>query len=245
MIDNYWRQILLADVRKVMAEPFFWLILMAPLLMGYLLRIYLPQLADQFSSFDLVDYYPLVVALFILTPPLYYGVILALLVLEEKDEGVLLAVAVTPTRLSQFLFARVLVYTLVSLPLIVVVHELLGVVEISLSRLFLIAVAAALNAPMVVMLLAAFCRNQLEGFVMGKGMGFFVLAPLAMFFVPDYWHLLCGVLPTYWPIIAYYTAAAEGGSAAFFYFAILMSLLVQPLVCLLLYRRFARGLVRA
>ena len=72
---------------------------------------------------------------------------------------------------------------------------------------------------------------------MGKGMGFFILFPLAMFFVPDYWHVLCGILPTYWPIIAYFTAVSAEGSNSFFYFAIIMALVAQGAATVLLYRR--------
>ena len=240
-----WHQVIRADIRKIIVEPFFWLILLAPLLLGWGLRYLLPDLATQFERFNLDDYYPIIMALFILTPPLYYGVVLGLLILDEKDENVLLAVAVTPIRLQNYVFARVAIYTLISLPLIVVVHELIGVIEVDRTRLVLVAIAASLNTPLVVMLLAAFCKNQLEGFVIGKGMSPFILLPLAMFFVPDYWHLLCGIMPTYWPIIAYFTAVSETGSNLFFGFAIAMAIVVQLLAIRWLYRRFDNGLTTA
>ena len=240
-----WQQVILTDLRKVLAEPFFWLILLAPLLLAWGLHYLLPSLAERFQNFDLADYYPIIVALLILTPPLYYGVVLGLLLLEEKDENVLLAVAVTPITLRNYLFARVAVYTLVSLPLIFVVHELIGVIEIDRTQLALIAIVTSLNTPLLVMLLAAFCKNQLEGFVIGKGMSPLHLLPLAMFFVPDYWHVLCGILPTYWPIIAYFTAVSEAGSGLFFGFAIVMAIVMQTLAIVWLYRRFDKGLTTA
>ena len=245
MLATQWQQVIISDLRKVLAEPFFWLILLMPFLLGWGLRYLLPSLAGQFQNFDLRDYYPIVVALLILTPPLYYGVVMGLLLLEEKDENVLLAVAVTPITLRNYLFARVAVYTLVSLPLIFVVHELIDVIEIDSTQLALIAIVASLNTPLVVMLMAAFCKNQLEGFVIGKGMSPFLLLPLAMFFVPDYWHILCGILPTYWPIIAYFTAVNEAGSGLFFGFAIVMAIVMQLLAVVWLYRRFDKGLTTA
>ncbi|MCY4265044.1 MAG: hypothetical protein OXE78_09320 [Gammaproteobacteria bacterium] len=217
-----------------------------PLLIGWVLRYLLPYLNNRFieqsANFIFADYYPLILALLILTPPIYYGFILALLLLEEKDEGVLSAVVVTPIRLPWFLSARIGLYTAISLPLIYIVHEMIGVVAITPTRLLLIALAAAPAAPMISMLLTALCKNQLEGFVMGKGMGFLILFPLAMFFVPDYWHLFCAILPTYWPIIAYFTAVSEDGSSIFFNMAIVMSLLMQLTATLILYRRFKRQL---
>ena len=240
-----WQQVILTDLRKVLAEPFFWLSLLAPLLLAWGLHYLLPSLAERFQNFDLTDYYPIIVALLILTPPLYFGVVLGLLLLEEKDENVLLAVAVTPITLRNYLFARVAVYTLVSLPLIFVVHELIGVIGIDRTQLALIAIVTSLNTPLLVMLLAAFCKNQLEGFVIGKGMSPLLLLPLAMFFVPDYWHVLCGILPTYWPIIAYFTAVSEAGSGLVFGFAIVMAIVMQTLAIVWLYRCFDKGLTTA
>ena len=205
---SQFRQVIVSDMRKVASEPFFWMILLAPFLLGLVLRDALPYLAGEFQNFDLASYYPVIMALAILTPSLYYGIVLALQLLEEKDGNVLIAVAVTPLQLHTYLSARVLVYMLVSIPIMVWVHQIIGVLEVEFTKLSLIAVVSSLNTPLLVMMLAAFARNQLEGFVIGKGLGFVILFPLAMFFVPSYWHLFCGILPTYWPIIAYFTATS-------------------------------------
>ncbi len=243
MISAKWKQIVKADLYAVMREPFFWLILLSPMLLGVGLRYFLPYLTGQFQNFDLRDYYPVIIALSILTPPLYYGIVLALQVLEEKDENVLIAIAVTPIKLRTYLAARIAVYTIISLPQIVIVHQLIGVIEIQLVKLIWVAIAASLNTSLIVMLLAALAKNQLEGMVMGKGLGFIILLPLAMYFVPDYWHLVCGVLPTYWPIIAYYTAVSDTGSDVFFALAIVMAVLSQLFAIRMLYSRFERSLL--
>lgn len=245
MIVSQWNQVIAADLRKIAREPFFWLILLAPFFLGALLHSFLPYLTTRFQNFDLSEYYPLIIALFVLAPPMYYGIVLALQVLEEKDENVLIAVAVTPITLPKYLGARIIVYTLVSIPIIMIVHEMIGVLSIDRLELLGVAIAASLSTPLLVMLLAAFANNQLEGMVIGKGLGFVILFPLAMFFVPDYWHLLCGVLPTYWPIIAYFTAVSETGSPLFFYFAVVMAVVTQLAATVLLYRRFANGLLAA
>jgi len=70
-----------------------------------------------------------------------------------------------------------------------------------------------------------------------------ILIPLAMHFVPDYWHLFCGILPTYWPIMAYYTVVSESGSDLFFAVTIIMSLLIQLAAAYLFYRKLNSGLV--
>jgi hypothetical protein len=56
--------------------------------------------------------------------------VLGFQLLEEKDEGSLVAVAVTPMSLDQYFLYRATLYALVSVPLVVVLHELLGVVAL-------------------------------------------------------------------------------------------------------------------
>lgn len=239
-----WSQMLVADLIKVLREPFFWLILIAPFLLGYGMHYFLPYLEQRFPAIELAYYFPVIVALLVLTSPLYYGFVLGLQVLDEKDENVLLAVAVTPISLKTYLAARITIYSLVSIPIIVIVHEMIAVLAVDRFQLIMVALAGSLNTPLIVLLLGAFAKNQLEGFVIAKSLGFLMLFPLVMYFVPDYWHLICGVLPTYWPIIAYYTAVAPDGSNWFFYLAIVMSLIMQPLAIAYLYRRFEGSLLR-
>lgn len=238
-----YRAVITADLFKVLREPFFWFILAAPLLLGLALGELLPWLDQRFAALQLNRYFPVAVALIILTPPLYYGVVLALQILQEKDENALLAVNVTPATLGWFVGVRIGVYTLISIPMIVIVHGLIGVIEVPGWKLAWVAAAASLNTPLIALLIPAFARNLLDGMVIGKGLGFVVLFPLAMFWVPDYWHLLCGILPTYWPIIAYYTAIDPAASSAFFGLAIGLSLVIQPLASVWLYRRFERRLL--
>ncbi len=243
MSASVYRAVVVADLYKVVREPFFWFILSAPVFLGVSLHYLLPWLDQRYASLQLQRYYPVIVALITLTPPLYYGMVLALQILQEKDEGALLAVQVSPVSLARFLSARLAVYTLISIPMLVLVHRLIGVIEVATWKLLWVAVAASLNTVLIALLMPAFARNLLDGMVIGKGMGFLVLFPLAMFFVPDYWHLLCGVLPTYWPIIAYYKAIEPGTGPVFFGLAIGVSLVVQPLACLWLYRRFENRLL--
>ncbi len=60
------------------------------------------------------------------------------------------------------------------------------------------------------------------------------MGPLALFFIPRPWDLLVGILPTFWPIKAYF-AAAEG-STGLFWTAIVLSLLYPLPWIVFLYR---------
>jgi energy-coupling factor transporter ATP-binding protein EcfA2 len=92
--------------------------------------------------------------------------------------------------------------------------------------------------PLMALIVAGFAGNQVEGFAVAKGAGFLFTGPLASFFIPRHWDVLVGILPTYWPIKAYF-AAAEG-SPSWFWVAVVVSLLYGSASVVVLFRRFRR-----
>jgi len=112
------------------------------------------------------------------------------------------------------------------------------VVPLSTGRIAIVAFAAAPGVPLLALVIAGFASNQVEGFAVMKGSGFLLMAPLAAFFIPRPWDLLVGVLPTYWPVKAYFAAAA--GSEGLFWTAAALSLVYPPACVIGLYRRFRR-----
>lgn len=228
-----------ADTKRITRDPFLIFMVGYPWMMALVLQQLLPWLNARFADrFALSDYYPIAGCFIAVLVPYAMGLVLGFQLLEEKDEGSLVAVAVTPLSLDQYFVYRTTLYGLVSLPLVLVLHQLLGVVAVPPARLAVVAVAATPMLPLMALVIAGFAGNQVEGFAVMKGAGVLLVGPLASFFIPRPWDLLVGVLPTYWPIKAYF-AAAEGAGGLFWIAA--AASLVYPSACVaLLYRRFRR-----
>jgi len=95
--------------------------------LALLLQQVLPWLNQRLADrITLSDYYPVAACLVALLVPNAMGIVLGFQLVEEKDEGTLVAVAVTPMSLDQYFLYRAAVYALVSVPLVIVLHELLG-----------------------------------------------------------------------------------------------------------------------
>lgn len=226
-----------ADTKRITRDPFLLFMFGYPWLLALLLREILPWLNERFADrITLSAYYPIAACLVALLIPNALGVVLGFQLVEEKDEGSLVAVAVTPMSLEQYFLYRATVYALVALPLVVVLHELLGAVRLAPGELAVVALVSAPIVPLMALIIAGFAGNQVEGFAVAKGSGFLFTGPLAAFFIPRQWDLLVGVLPTYWPIKAYF-AAAEG-TTVLFWLAAALSLLYPSACVVLLYRRF-------
>jgi len=231
--------VLRADTKRLTRDPFLLFMIGYPWIMALILRKALPWLNERFADqLTLSDYYPVAACLVALLVPNAMGIALGFQLLEEKDEGSLVAVAVTPLSLEQYFLYRTAVYALVSVPLTVVLHELLGVVALSPVQLGILALALAPIVPLSALIIAGFAGNLVEGFAVMKGSGFLLVGPLAAFFIPRHWDLLLGVLPTYWPIKAYFTAIE--GPPGLFWAAVVVSLVYPPACAVLLYPLFRR-----
>jgi len=228
-----------ADAKRITRDPFLLFMVGYPWLLALVLQQVLPWLNERFADrITLSDYYPIAACLVALLVPNAMGIVLGFQLVEEKDEGSLVAVAVTPMSLDQYFLYRATLYALVSIPLVVVLHELLGVVSLPLGELTLVALVSTPIVPLMALIIAGLAGNQVEAFAVAKGAGILFTGPLASFFIPRQWDLLVGILPTYWPIKAYFAAA--DGSAGLFWAAVAVSLLYPLPWIAFLYRLFRR-----
>jgi len=76
-----------------------------------------------------------------------------------------------------------------------------------------------------------------------KGTSIFLLPVLAMYLVPDYWHVFCAVLPPYWPIMAYFQAARNPTEQLFFWTLVVLGMVIQIVIVRALFSRFRNHLL--
>lgn len=234
-------QVLNADRKRIFRDPMLGFMVAMPIVFGLLLRYGLPVLRGKFlGDFDLSHYYPLIVGLFALTPALYMAAALSLQIIEEREERVLSAVAVTPYTLKRYFGIRLAGFAALSAVLCATVLGLAGVSGLSPLQIAAVAFTTSLEVPLLSLLMANYARNQVEGMVALKGTGLLVLPPLAMFFVSGHWHLAAGVLPAYWPIMAYYSPHRPELPSYFFSASIAVGIVYHVALIAWLFARFGR-----
>jgi fluoroquinolone transport system permease protein len=229
------------DLRSVLRDPLLLYMLLIPPLMVLLVRLILPTAADYLSAsfgFDLTPYYPLLLSLFfVLQVPLLFGVLVGLMVLDERDDDTLTALRVTPISMPGYALYRGGAAVILSFFAVLVELPASGFVTASLlPAVAPVALLSALLAPNFALALAAFARNKVEGLALMKGLSVFMLGPLAAYFIGFGWQLLLGVFPTYWPVKAFWVAG-EGGD---FWPYVLAGLAYNLLLLVLLLCRFRK-----
>ena len=225
------------DLKSIKRDSLLVYMLIIPPIMVLAVRLVLPWLTNRVSEsfgFDLVPYYPVLLSFFfVLQLPLVFGLLVGLLILDERDDDTLTALRVTPISTTGYTLYRVGAAALLSTTYIILALPLTGLILPGLMPAVIpIAVLSGLLAPLFGLLLATLASNKVEGLALMKALGIFLLGPLAAYFIGSDWQLLMGILPTYWPAKAFWVASAGGNYVPYLlvglvYNLILLTLLLQ------------------
>ncbi len=233
------------DLRNVWRDPMLRWFALLPLALALLLRWLAPALlarVSAWSGFDLTPATaPMVGAVVLAMAPAITGMVIGFLLLDQRDEGTLAALQVTPLTLAGYLAYRLAVPMAIAFAVTLLVLPLAGVARLGLLPAALAALAAAPLAPLFALFLAAFARNKVQGFALMKASGVVLWPPLVAYFVAMPWQLLFGPFPVYWAARLYWSAL-EGDAAYALWLA--PGLAWQGLLTWLLLRRYARAVQR-
>jgi fluoroquinolone transport system permease protein len=226
-------------MKSIRREPLLLYMLVIPPVMVLVLRLVLPRATTYLSEnlgFDLLPYYPMLLSFFfVLQIPLLFGVLVGLLVLDERDADTLTALRVTPISMRGYALYRGAGAVLLSFVYVLLALLLCGFVSPSLA-VVAVALLAGLMAAVFALTVATFASNKVEGLALTKGLSVFMLGPLAAYFVPTNWQLFFGLLPTYWPAKTFWVAGEGGNFWPYALGGLIYSVLLLPL----LLRRFRR-----
>jgi fluoroquinolone transport system permease protein len=175
-----------------------------------LLRWFLPLASELVSEWvDLELYYGLIVAgLIVSNQPVFLGVVIGLLFIEEREEGTLLALQASPISLRGFLGYRMLAATLISFVLTPIDVLLMNVVSVSWFELLAASALASIAVPLVALAYAVFIRNKVQGLIALRPVQTWAAAGALLYFVPTPWQWIGSIpSPLYYPMRLFWSAA--------------------------------------
>ena len=203
------------DLFNLRRDPLLIYLALVPWLMVLLVRLAVPGLTlwlQEVYGVDLAPYYPLIVSFFfIMEIPMIIGVIMGLLLLDERDDGVITALGVTPVSGLRFVRYRLELMIGLSAVHVLICAPLTGLVPpAAWPRLVPIALLCSLFAPLLALIMAVFAGNKLEGLALMKALGVLLVGPVAAYFIRSEWRLVLGLLPSYWWARAYWAMERSG-----------------------------------
>jgi hypothetical protein len=186
-----------ADVLNVARDPMLLLatgMSLAPALILALARPAMDEAAQAAFGIVRISHYFLPVAL--LVPATLIGWVTGFLLLEERDEGTLLAVDVTPLGKSGLLAYRAAIAALLAFAVTLYAWPLV-MAEAPPPFVLLMAVLVGLNAVSFAAVLPLIARNKVEGLAVTKLTNLFAVAPL-LAAIPSPFRYIAGIIPSYW-----------------------------------------------
>jgi fluoroquinolone transport system permease protein len=232
-----------ADARNIVRDPMLLWALVLPPSVALLLQRAVPALAEWLTvrfAFDLVPYYPLIAGSYLLIAPAIVGFISGFLLLDERDDGVLDALRVTPVSMRTLLTYRLGVPLIVGTLVTIVGYPVIRLVALPPMTLVVSALLAAGTGPILALFLGAFADNKVSGFAVAKLFSALSNLALIAWFLPMPLQIAAGVVPSYWAMKIVWQSAAAAAWPAY----ALAGLLVNGSVIAFLLHRLNRVLSR-
>lgn len=196
----------LRDLRDIGRDPMLLVAMVGPLMLAVVIRFGLPFLSELLEvrfGWGLMEHEGFFACMLLSVVPLMLGMLIGLVLLDERDEDLLSYFAVTPLMKKGYLIYRLGSPVVLSFVLSLVALGAAGLTGYSAMQTLPAVVMLALEAPMVALLMAVVAGNKVEGLAVAKACGVLLLAPIANYFLQDQWQWVGMLLPTYWAAEAF------------------------------------------
>lgn len=224
------------DFKNVIREPMLLLLMAGPFIMSLALRWFIPFLAEYLMPYvNLIYYYPLISGFVLIFIPMLLGMMTGFLLLDERDDHVLMTLIVTPLAKHGYIAYRILVPTIISFIYTLLILPVVGLVHVDIITIVPIAILAALEAPLIALYLVVFAGNKVEGLALSKALGIFMLAPIAGYFLDSKLKFLGGLIPFYWPVMA---LVIEDSTKMDYWIHIILGLFIHLIFLWVLLKKF-------
>jgi ABC-2 type transport system permease protein len=143
---------------------------------------------------------------------------------EEKEQGTLMAMLVTPVRPSEVLVAKWLLGTLFASVMAMVTLVLNGAIGANWFEVAVVVLVAGALSSMIGLLIGLFARDSTVMFGLVKGMGAFLFAPALFYIFTEWPQWIARIFPLYWVIEPIWQVSIMGGSLSQVWFELLVAL---------------------
>lgn len=206
-----------------------------PIFLTLLFRYLLPWAADMVFlrwQLDISTHYPFFTGVMVMVAPQMLGMLSGFMLLEERDENLPVYYAVTPLGKEGWLLWRMTLPVLLTFLLTLVFMAGVAIIPVNLSVLPVVGLAA-LQAPFLALIAAAFAGNKVEGMALSKALSLIMLAPVAGYVLAWPWWLPASIIPTFW-----LPRALLAASALEYWLSLAGGTVTLALWTWLIYRRF-------
>ena len=131
---------------------------------------------------------------------------------EEKEQGTLMALLVTPVKIGDVLAAKWMLGTLLASVMAAVTLALNQALGANWLDVLVVVLIAGMLTSMIGLLIGTFSKDSTVLFGIVKGLGIFLFAPTIFYIFPDWPQWIAKLFPLYWIIEPIWQVSIMGGS---------------------------------
>ena len=165
-----------------------------PIIIGIVAYYLIPYLREDVG----VLIANIVSLLFVLMTSFMFGAITGFTLLDDQDDHVLYSLKITPIKVRDYIVIKLFFSYFLGFLATLLLVLITQLFESSIMNIIGISLLAALQAPMLALLINAFASNKVEGFVFMKATGILVMIPIASLFLTNWTELFLGIVPGFW-----------------------------------------------
>lgn len=184
------------DLRTTFRDPIFKALFFFPLFAFAMVKWGVPSAVEALPMMG--DYLQPILMWACLQSAMMFGFIYGFLYLEEKEEGIDLALSVLPVSTFVILSSRLLVGFSFSILVNWLLIHFGGIVKVAAWQEILLSIHFALAAPLMALYLRAFAGSRIEGMAQLKILNLIFYLPALVYFLPHQWLHAFAIIPTYW-----------------------------------------------
>jgi fluoroquinolone transport system permease protein len=227
------------DFVQIRKDPLLILSSIVPVLIWALVEFGFPFLQEiilNYLNYNIEIHYYKTVVFFVPLIPMMLGMVFGFMLLDERDEGIITTISVTPFGKTGYFKLRMGLPFVFSFLVISIFSLMLNLSDIiSFWQIILFAFITSLNAPIMLLFLAAFADNKVEGMAISKGFGLLLSAILIDYLVVSPYDWLAAYSPIFWIERAIFSSNLTGFSIYIF-----IGLITHILLLAWLFKKFQR-----
>ncbi len=193
--------ILRKDSKNIFRDPLFALVFIAPFLIIAVVFLGFPLISKlllEYLGFDSSPYYPPVIAFMSSVPGLLCGAVAGLMLLDDRDEKILMQISITPFGLVRYFIYRTGFLSVLCFIFSMVFLLLNPLTPLNWPKAAAVSVSISIEAIILALFLAVFASNKVQGLTLAKAGGVLLMGPFTAFFIPAPFNFFTAFIPTFW-----------------------------------------------
>lgn len=194
--------ILASEARTSLRDPMMLLLLIVPFFFVAIVRFALPLVENILNMPGIfLNHQQLILSLLLVISPLLFGSVSGLSILDDRDEGLITVISITPVGRTGYLFHKLIIPLIVGWIGTLIVIPAAGFTALILRvplKFILLTVLSGFEAVLLGLFMAALADNKVQGLVFMKGLGILFFPGVLVYFFPSPFFYLAFPIPMFW-----------------------------------------------